>query len=330
MTAARHLVVPGLFAAAPGSPGMRPGSRQSPRYPHLERVLGRARERVAVVGYAETLFALFGLAPPPDADLPTAAVCYRADSGLASDAFLLHADPVHLVPDQDRLLLFPVPPASLTAALEAAYVAAFNGHFAADGLELLAPVPGHWYVRADRDHQVRTAPLSAVARRNVDAYLPRGPDAAAWRQYLNETQMLFHPLAASAESDMPVNGLWFSGAGRLPHQPSRAVVVERADAALARGLAALAPTAGAGAVVRLRVEESLLRADLTGDADLRQASLLRLEAEVAELSGAELSLYPCDGRSFHWRPRDRWRWWRRPHPVTGGLADLPAPRQPTR
>ncbi|MDH4286535.1 MAG: hypothetical protein OEV26_03840, partial [Gallionella sp.] len=60
-------------------------------------------------------------------------------------------------------------------------------------------------------------PLSQAAGRNVHDLLPMGADASRWHRLFNETQMLLfaHPAndAREARGELPVNSLWFWGAG---------------------------------------------------------------------------------------------------------------------
>ena len=54
-----------------------------------------------------------------------------------------HADPVHLRPDRDRLILFDSRNLGITHEEAGALVGLFNGHFAADGMRLQAPDLGN-------------------------------------------------------------------------------------------------------------------------------------------------------------------------------------------
>ncbi len=305
-----HLVVPALFERLAGGAADLP----TPRLPVLELLLARGWRQPGPADYAAALFELFGVTAPDGTDLPTAPLCYLGDTGQRPEGYLLHADPVHLVPDQDRLLLFKVPDQTLSPALVESYLETFNQHFAADGLTLLAPHPDRWYLRLDAAPQLHTTPLSQVAGRNIDPFLPLGGGARQWRQYLNEVQMLFHGVAEASGLAMPVNALWFSGGGRLPGAVTPVVQVEAGEGPLLRGLALLQTGAPAGDAPRLRSYQALLEATLAGDRQRRDQGLRRFEAELAMLlrGGArDLYLYPCDGTRLHWRPRMRWRWWRR-------------------
>ncbi len=256
-----------------------------------------------------------------EADLPTAPLCHLADSGDAGESrCLLHADPIYLRPDQDRLLAFDFHRQPLEPDEANAFVAAFNAHFAEDGLELLAPHPTRWYLAVDECPQAQFQPLSEILGRNIDLFLPEGPDARRWRAWLNEIQMLFHGLPVNAEREAqrrwPVSGLWFSGAGRLPQVPGGRV---RPDAEAMRcplvgGLSARAEQTGGESLV---VVHGPGRAVLEGDFEAWSQTMLALDRQLGGLMKQELRLYSCDGRVWHWRPAHRWRLWRRRGQATG-------------
>ena len=92
----------------------------------------------------ESLAQAFGLTlDAPERDLPTAALCLLAEApNLARQGCWLHADPVHLRPDRDRLLLFGGPSLEVQESEASALVSAFNAHFAEDGLDPQVDAPG--------------------------------------------------------------------------------------------------------------------------------------------------------------------------------------------
>lgn len=341
MAAVQHLVVPGLL----GFPAdVLPAD--GARLPHLERVLTRGRCRPAPAGYAATLLQLAGLPAGgddpalPTADLPSAALRYLADTGVLPSGPVLQADPVYLQPDQDRLLLFDHPSRDLTDAQAAALCAAFNHHFGADGFTLEAPTPGRWYLLPPRPPALQTTELPIVLGRNVDLFLPRGPEAAAWRSLLNEVQMLFHAAPANAEREaagqVPVSGIWLSGGGALPTTlPAAPAPRWQGDAdALSRGLQQwrgqqqTGAAAAEGIVVELFLDA--LQAIAAADPDAWLTSLQSLEARLAQRQREPGTwvLHRCDGQCHHWQRGDRWRWWRRPRPLSDWLRDAAEPALP--
>ncbi|RMG33274.1 MAG: hypothetical protein D6720_11755 [Gammaproteobacteria bacterium] len=313
-----HLVAPGLLGPFPRFTEQR----EFPPLPALQTLLARADREVGPDSYAGVLFELFGMPDPgPAASLPTASLCYLADSGDPDESrYLLHADPIHLRPDQDRLLAFDFHRHPLDPEEAEAFVAAFNAHFAEDGLELLAPHPTHWYLAVDEPPEVQFQPLSEILGRNIDLFLPEGPDARRWRAWLNETQMLFYGLpvntARETQQQWPVSGLWFSGAGRRPRVLGGQVVpdAEALQCPLVAGLAACAEQRGDES---LQVVHDPGRAVLEADFEAWSQTMQDLDRRLAELMGQELRLYSCDGRVWSWQPAHRWRLWRQPMRVAG-------------
>ncbi len=269
-----RLICPALFAGPQGVADLKI------RAPALDRLLARADcKETSIRDPLETLAAAFGLtaaasstarvrragemprssagdgqspatagaldqAPPvtgSDRDLPSAALCLLADAPAgAHDGCWFHADPVHLRPDRDRLLLFAGAALAPREDEADALVAAFNAHFAADGLYLIAIRPDRWYLRVADQPNLRTCPLYEVVGRDLDTCLPSGPDARAWNRWQNEAQMLFygHPVNQARETaGRPViNGVWTWGGGVLP-AVSGGPALTIADHPLALGLA---------------------------------------------------------------------------------------------
>ncbi|WP_295447350.1 phosphoglycerate mutase [uncultured Thiodictyon sp.] len=230
-----QLLCPGLFGADVD------GAGPLDRTPALDRLLVRANARETQPrDPPETLAGAFGLKTPAGLDLPSAALCLLAEAPeLALDGDWFHADPVHLHADRDRLLLFAGPSLELELAEAAALVAAFNAHFAEDGLRLVAPRPGSWYLRVEVGPRLRTSPLHAVTGQALDAFLPTGADARAWNRWQNEAQMLFYQHPVNQERQRlgrpTISGVWTWGGGVLPKVPD-APAMTIADHPLAAGL----------------------------------------------------------------------------------------------
>ena len=268
------LLIPGLFGPVPVPPGGVPPT------PVLSRLLGRAdrlavsdrpraigpspmadpppaedrlagADRLPVVGTTDpcrTLFDLFGYVPPPERDCPSAPYCRLADRqtedpGTGKEPDVLHADPVHLRPDRDRLVLFAGPDLAPDRAEADALVNLFNQHLGEEGLRLEAPTPARWYLLTERPPELVTQPLAAVLGRPIAGQLPRGTEARRWARLLNEVQMLFHHSEVNQRREAAgiptLNGLWLWGGGWSLPPPSGQVGYARVFSAdpLARGLA---------------------------------------------------------------------------------------------
>lgn len=293
-------------------PGLGHENRQA--FPHLERVLARADRLVEPVGYAGGLFALFGIQTPVAVDLPTAAVSFLADTGEAPAGFMLHADPLQLLPDRDRLLAFDLDADPLDVDEIARLVDAFNAHFGDDGVRLCGSPVRRIYLHCDRAPSIKTHPLSSVIGRDLDRFLPEGEDRRRWCGLLNETQMLCHQLELNRERETrgrpTLGGLWFSGGGRLPPRGQRPVARLVGDCVLARGLLALHAGGGNDELV---VEHAPARAVMHADPGAWLQALAELEDRMAGLllDCEELHLHPGNGTVYRWRARSARRWWRR-------------------
>lgn len=312
-----HYVVPGLFGPFP----QRESVSGAGRFPAVEMLLARADVDGAPFGLSATLFELFSAFPPTSrANLPTAPYGYLADSKQIPEGYLMHADPVFLRPDQDRLLLFDTERVGLTLEDAVHYANAFNAHFKSDGLTLLTPAANRWYLHWARAPEATTKPLSDVIGRNIDLFLPEGEEGPYLRQVMNETQMLFHALGVShqreSEGKVPVSGLWFSGGGLLNERGRHGFAELDADNdPVCEGLWQYSEQVEGHD--RLCVNKSLLRAVV--DADISEwcsaLSLFDQTLENSVNSNETIYLYACDGSVYRWNPKMVHKFWRRRKPM---------------
>jgi len=277
----------------------------------------------------------FGLTPSADADLPVAALTRLADTGHGDDAFWLRADPLHLRADRDRLLAFGGAALELSQEEAAALVGELNAHFQDDGWTLEAPHPARWYLRLSEDPGIRTVAVTKVLGRDVDQFLPSGPDAKHWHGLLNEIQMLLHSSAVNAareDAGRPaVNSVWFWGGGCMPHVANSPWDGVWSDEPLAKGLAmragaecgdlpagAEAWLAGSAPGSHLLVMSRLRDAALSGDLSAWSREMETLAGDWLEPlrraltrgSLESLELLPCNGQSYSAGRRQMWRFWR--------------------
>lgn len=314
----RHLLAPGLLGPAPA--GL--DDADLPRLPAIERLLARADRLAGPENLPAAVFSLFGIPASDDGGYPTAALCYRADTGRDPDGWVMHADPVHLRPDQDRLLLFDARALGITGEETQALVDAFNRHFGDDGFTLVVPRPDRWYLLTDRPPAIQLPPLQDVVGRSIDTFLPVGPDQEQWRRVLNETQMLFYGLAVNEAREargLPgISGLWFSGVGRLPGRGETPIGAIDGSEPLVHAAAAWAASTGSD---ELRLEMGPMQALLDADAQGWQAALRDLDHGLADWlrTGDEHRVHLCNGISLSWRPTCRRRVWRRPRPFARAL-----------
>jgi hypothetical protein len=138
--------------------------------------------------------------------------------------------------------------ADLDTADADALVAMLNAHFAGDGIGFVAPTPAHWFVRAEATPRIVTRPPAAALGAPLAPYLAAGPDAALWRRWQSELQMLLYEHAVNRRREAgglaTVDGVWLWGGGSLV-PPAAPVPRIFADGDLVHALAASAGCAPA-------------------------------------------------------------------------------------
>ncbi len=216
MPSSSHLTLflPGLF-------GPSSAAEPAPATPALETWLARSEPQTSAArGFEPILFSLFGAETPGEGDLPVAAVTRVLDMGVIDNGWWLRADPAHLHPQRDRLVLTDSQMLDVTQDEANRLVAEIMEHYKADGWLLKAARPGRWYLKPPRAPKMTTTPLAEVIGRDIHPYLPRGADGKAWHTVLNEMQILLHTAKVNEERErrdkLPINSLWFWGGGRLP------------------------------------------------------------------------------------------------------------------
>ena len=215
-----ELLVPALFAAPPQE-----------RLPALELLLARGRCTASSSETCETwLHDAFGLEAP----LPAGALTLLGAAGEPGADWWVRADPVHLRFMQDRLVLAPGAALRLQRAEADALCEALSRHFAPQW-HMQALDAERWVARSTEEVAVEAEPPMQLAGRDVTGALPPALSAR-----LTEAQMVLHthPVneAREARGEPPVNSVWFWGAGRAPHPPSKRWHSVSADEPLALGL----------------------------------------------------------------------------------------------
>ena len=330
-----HILIPGLLGPVTGA-----GLSTAPiRVPLLERCLVHARQaRIPGWDLESTLCHLFGVTQQ-DEDLPVAAI-RRFGAGADTDRrFWLQAEPIYLRADHSRLLLFDVPDSELTIAELESLAVLFRDHFHEKDWLVEAGGSLPWFVSPIRFPRIKTRHLGDVVGRNPDQFMPQGEDGLRWHAILNEIQMLFFSSTLhhqrEAKDRIPVSGLWFSGGGVLPERlPAGRFDEIHSDDHFIRGLAKLSNTpviAPAGDLypmlksggTKLLVYTALQRLVWQNDVENWYNGLAGVNAWLAPIAEAlgsgmvnELVLYPCDGRLFRLTRFGRWRFWKRPRPIT--------------
>lgn len=208
-----------------------------PRLMALERLVARAR-RLPDASSAGFLAPLFGLVPEVLAAAPFTRL---ADGGRPDEDWWLRADPVHLAPDRDRLVLMPERLLQVSMEEATGLAALFNQVYGGEGWELEFHKPSRGYLRSPTTLSVTTHDPEELAGAPVLEAMPEGRHAGGLKQLMNETQMLFHdhPVNKAREEDgRPIiNSLWFWGGGALPPKSGQKPAQIVSDLLLVKGLA---------------------------------------------------------------------------------------------
>ncbi len=329
-----QLLLPGLLGIA----AIESESNDLPKLPALEALLARAELQVLPPrGFEALLFSLLGAEIPSEGDLPIAAVTRVLDLGIVDNDWWLRADPVHLSPQRDQLILSDSYALGLTQDEADRLAAEITEAYASDGWTLKAPRPSRWYLKLPRAPKVTTTPLPEVVGRDIHPYLPRGAEAKAWHTTLNEMQILLHTAkvneARERAGKLPVNSLWFWGGGRLPRiKPvgwGGLWSAEPVSLALARLTETPSQSVPVGfdewqrrvthSGAHIVVLDSLRPAVLYRDADGWSQAIQELERDWFEPLFAALKEHTIEsaailtdsGQTFRLTSRHARRWWRR-------------------
>lgn len=330
--AVAHLIVPGLLGK---HQGIADSAEAPPESPSLCKLLSIANSRAGGDNSEQAVAELFALQRQPHIAPPFAALALLGEGKQPERHWWLRADPVHLVPDLQRLRLAEPSHLNISRDDAQALTREVSALFEESGVTLHCAHPARWYLALDEDPAIATKHWSEAVSGSAESLLPTGPGSAHWRRLMTEAQMLLHASQANVSRESrglaPVNALWIWGAGRLP-EPNRTLpptAVCTSDPLLL-GLARLhgsremtapcdfTPTETHGATVVVR-DDRCAGPARCGDAQTWQIELAKLEAQLfrpalqALRSGAlsALTIDALSGKVYQVARRDLRRFWRR-------------------
>jgi hypothetical protein len=231
------LVIPGLFG-----PDTLYSDDFAPTLESLELLLARAdhTQNLSSSCY-RSLCELIGLALDPGLDVPVAAITRVVDDNEDASGIWMRADPVHLRPDRDSLILMDSFVLRLSQHDALAIATEVNKVLADKGWIIEVPFEDRWYIRLDKIPDIRTVELPAVVSKNISACMPQGRDSAGLITLLNEIQMQLHECDINqlreSKGELPVNSVWFWGAGQMPGNFTANFTAVFSNDVFARGLA---------------------------------------------------------------------------------------------
>lgn len=236
------LFIPGLFG-----PDMAIHPDDLPSLPSLNWMLSRGKyQSVESTSASYSLCELFGLTASKDSDFPIAAISRLTDDNQHPEGLWLRADPVHVKPDRDGLILIDNQQFTISQHDALALAAGINIILEPYGFELEVPVPYRWYLRIKDELKIRTTPVDSIVGRDILPFMPSGDDRINLIQLMNDIQMTLHDSDINKKREqekmLPINSLWFWGYGELPRIIDRQWSFIRSDEMLAKGLAMVAAT----------------------------------------------------------------------------------------
>lgn len=236
------LIIPGLLG-----PDARYAAEFVPDLPALELLLARAtRSNAASGSICRLLSAEMGIELAPGQDVPVAAITREIDDQSNREGYWLRADPVHLSPDRDGLVLMDSFVLGLSQHDALAVAAEVNRVVANQGWRVEVPYEDRWYIRLDEPLSLRTTELADVVGQDIAPYLPEGEDAGWILTLLNEIQMqLFNADInhhREANGELPVNSVWFWGMGSVATMPGQNWSMVFGDDVFTRSLARMSAT----------------------------------------------------------------------------------------
>lgn len=185
--------------------------------------------------------------------IPVAALRHHVHGGDAGTGFWICADPAYVRSEAAGARLMACPITDMDSGEARAFSIALGPLFGGAGLALAVDTPSAWcvHVGGEAPDVAFTSLGDALGAELLDC-VPQGEAGRPWRRLFNEGQIALHAHPVNAErvaaGKLPVNALWFWGAGRLPVSvESRLTLLASSDDVL-RGLAELAGIACAGPV----------------------------------------------------------------------------------
>ena len=184
----------------------------------LRRILSRG-ESQSFDSQELMLTELFGLPYTKMDELPLAAIMAMGSGFDAATGYWLQAEPVHLHPDLDHVLLFDRSSFELTKQELGQLIEELHELFEESGLTPHFGKQNNLFIRTNDEAKASFSALKEVSGKNILQHLPDGVDSAQWRLLQNEIQMQMTQSIVNQRreerGERAVNGLWFWGGGYL-------------------------------------------------------------------------------------------------------------------
>ena len=233
------LLIPGLFG-----PDTKYREDVAPKLDALEMLLARSDHKTDLSpSLYRALFGLTDFALDPARDVPVAVLTRLTDDNEPPQGSWMRADPVHLRPERDGLVLMDSFVLGLSRHDSLAIAVEVNKVLSHYGWTLEVPTEDRWYIRMDEVPDLTTTELPLVVGKDIRRLLPQGVDARKFHAVMNEIQMQLYACDLNqlreSRGELPVNSVWFWGLGDLPDNFSGDWTVVFTDDLVVRGMATM-------------------------------------------------------------------------------------------
>ena len=273
---------------------------------------------------------------------PPIAALRAIEDGLQSNAsdYWLCADPVHLHPDLDYLLLFAGDAFYPTPGQAKRFIKELNQLFAEDEIEFVMGSYQRWYMRCKHRPDAGFSHLENVLGKNILPFMPTGVEQKTWRRYLNEIQMQMTASDVNQQRDesglAEINSVWCWGGGTLPDESlassfTHVYSEEPFSKGLAKHLGVVASTVPDALVTEMTVDgEQLFEFPVADDMDdpfvvtqflhkFEHDYLIELYSYMKKGALDELVIY-FSGQVYTINNKTMRRWWRRTQPLSALIS----------
>lgn len=180
--------------------------------------------KITPLSYLERIADLFAV-KSLSGETPYAAISRLKIDDERSEGVWMYADPVHLKPTSKGLVLYDTRQFALSRHDTLAIASYVNDLFKEQGIAIEIPENDHWYLKLNNQPLIKTHDIHHVSGKDIASYLPAGEDEGRWISLFNDIQMRLHDCEINQQrqsrGELPINSLWFWGAGEIPRSLER-------------------------------------------------------------------------------------------------------------
>jgi hypothetical protein len=244
---------------------------------------------------------------------PMAAVMRQHDAGDAENYRWLRADPAFVRAEMGVVRLLSVGDATLTQGEADQLIKPLKILFGDNGFLLTAPTPQRWYLMIPKESKLPEFKTpNDVVGADIFSAMPQDDASKRWRNLLNEAQITLHNHTVNAEriskGQLPINSLFFWGAGILPDQ-----VTFNVDSVVSDDVEI-------NALIKLSATNKVLQDTGSALIDLRrlrdwknfETNYLLINYPKLKQRYASIVLDFSDGTLIRLEKSQKWRFWRKP------------------